>query len=172
MMKAGDAKVPLTSTTKVTEESLEYVQNNLDQVHDAFRDMVSEARGKALLKSSYEKVTNGDVFLGKQALQYGLVDRLMTSDEYISERVQAGDRVLKLHKYDKARMGMRFSPLDLLLLKNNGLLGKSSVVRTALNWVNQIAPAIIKFSTTVGLIQVLDKNYVRARIQRNDVREI
>ena len=44
MMKAGSAKAPLTSTTKVTPESLELVQNNLDRVHDAFREMVSKAR--------------------------------------------------------------------------------------------------------------------------------
>ena len=106
-MKAGDAKAPLTSTTKVTEESLELVQNNLDRVHEAFRDMVSKSRGEVLNEESYEKVTNGDVFLAKHAIEYGLVDKIMTSDEYILERIQAGDRVLKIHKYDKSRMALQ-----------------------------------------------------------------
>ena len=91
LMTAGDAKAPLTQTTKVTEESLEFVQNNLDRVHDAFREMVSNARNDTLNETNFEKVTNGDIFLGKDAFKYGLVDKIMSSDEYIDDRLQAGD---------------------------------------------------------------------------------
>ena len=167
-MTAGAAKAPLTSTTKVTEESLEYVQKNLDRIHEAFRDMVSKARGEALSEADYEKVTSGDVFLAKHAIEYGLVDRIMSSDEYIAERVEAGDRVLRIHKYDKNRMGMRFSPLDLLLLKSNGLMGKA-YVRRAIRWAAKVAPVIFKASTTIGLIQVLDKNYARTQLSLRDI---
>lgn len=175
-MKAGDAKAPLTSTTKVTEESLALVQNNLDRVHDAFRDMVSKSRGEALDEESYKRVTNGDVFLAKHAVEYGLVDKVMSSDEYILERIQAGDRVLRIHKYDKSRMGMRFSPLDLLLLKSNGILGKNQM-RSALRWAVQVAPAVgiwlSKFSTAFGLIEVIDKNFRTApKANRSNIRKI
>ena len=47
-------------------------------------------------QQSLDRVANGDVFLGVQALKLGLVDRLITSDEYIAERIQHGTRVLKL----------------------------------------------------------------------------
>lgn len=162
MMKAGDAKAPLTSTTKVTDESLELVQNNLDRVHDAFRDMVSNARKDALDEKYYDKVTSGDVFLAKHAIEYGLVDRIMSSDEYIFERIKAGDRVLRLHKYDKSRVGMRFSPLDLLLLKGNGLLGKN-VLRSIMNYVLKVSPKIFQLATGVGLMQVMEKTFMNAR---------
>lgn len=169
-MKAGDAKAPLTPTTKVTEESLELVQKNLDRVHDAFRDMVSKARGEVLDQASYEEVTSGDVFLGKHAVEYGLVDKIMTSDEYISERVQAGDRVLRMHKYDKSRMGMRFSPLDILLLKSNGILGKT-FVRRLLSSVARASPFVFKCSTAFGIMKAIDKNFSNAHT-REGLRDI
>ena len=46
-----------------------------------------------------DRVANGDVFLGVEAIKLGLVDRLVTSDEYISERIRNGARVLKLINY-------------------------------------------------------------------------
>ncbi len=171
MMKAGSAKAPLTSTTKVTPESLELVQNNLDRVHDAFREMVSKARSGALDETCYEKVTNGDVFLGKHAVEYGLVDRIMTSDEYINERIHAGDRVIRMHKYDKSRMGMRFSPLDLLLLKSNGILGKRigrMLVRTAAT----ILPIAIQCINTFGIVKAIDTIASSGRRRRYGLRDI
>jgi len=153
MMKAGHAKVPLTSTTEITEENLELVQNNLDRIHDAFRDLVSKARGEAISEENYDKVTSGDVFLGKHAIEYGLVDRIMTSDEYISERINAGDRVLRLHKYD-AKRSVRFSPLDLLMLKSNGLLGKYNL-RSTFRFMKGVA----KFCSAVGLMQLVETKY-------------
>ncbi|KAL3768634.1 hypothetical protein ACHAW5_004329 [Stephanodiscus triporus] len=46
-----------------------------------------------------DQVATGDIFLGVEALKLGLVDRLITSDEYISERILSGARVLKLINY-------------------------------------------------------------------------
>lgn len=171
MMKAGSAKAPLTSTTKVTPESLELVQNNLDRVHDAFREMVSKARSGALDETCYEKVTNGDVFLGKHAVEYGLVDRIMTSDEYIYERIHAGDRVIRMHKYDKSRMGMRFSPLDLLLLKSNGILGKR-IGRMLVQTATTILPIAIQCINTFGIVKAIDTIASSGRRHRYGLRDI
>ena len=46
-----------------------------------------------------DQVATGDVFLGVEALKLGLVDRLITSDEYIYEKIRNGARVLKLINY-------------------------------------------------------------------------
>ena len=157
LLKSGNAKVPLTATSKVTKESLQIVEKNLMKVHEAFRSMVKKARGESITQS-YDEVTSGDTFLGKEAKTLGLVDQVMTSDEYLYERVKAGDRVLKLHKYDRSRMMMRLSPLDLLLLRTDDIFGKkvSSAIKTTL----KIGSELLKVGATFGAIQVLDKSYI------------
>jgi serine protease SohB len=156
LLKSGNAKVPLTATSKVTKESLQIVEKNLMKVHEAFRSMVKKARGESITQS-YDEVTSGDTFLGKEAKTLGLVDQVMTSDEYLYERVKAGDRVLKLHKYDRSRMMMRLSPLDLLLLRTDDIFGKK--VSTAIKTTLKIGSELLKVGATFGAIQVLDKNY-------------
>lgn len=153
LLKAGDAKVPLTQTTKVTDESIAIVQNNLERVHDAFRNMIAEARGKVIAEN-FKNVTNGDIFLGKEGVANGLVDRLMTSDEYVAERVRSGDRVLRLHKYDRSRAGLRLSPLDLLLLRSNGLLGTH--LSSKLRHIVKAGQQVLRVGTTVGVMKVVD----------------
>lgn len=150
LLKAGKSKVPLTQTNKVTEENIAIVQKNLDSVHKAFREMVSEARGDSI--TEFEMVTNGDIFLGKDAAKYGLIDRIMTSDEYIAEKIEAGDRVLRLHKYDRSRVGLKLSPLDLLLLRGNGLLGKN----LSFLLKNSIATFSMRLGVTLGTLKVLE----------------
>ena len=76
--------------------------------------MVTELRGSTIGKN-FTEISEGGVFLGKDAIQLGLVDRLITSDEYIGEKIRNGDRVLRLHKYDKRKHGIMLSPADLLL---------------------------------------------------------
>ena len=51
-------------------------------------------------------MATGDVFLGLQALKLGLVDRLITSDEYIAEKIRHGSRVLKLVNYHRQPAGL------------------------------------------------------------------
>ena len=162
LLKAGSSKVPLTQTTKVTEESIAIVQKNLDSVHKHFREMVSDARGECI--TEFEIVTNGDIFLGKDAAKYGLVDRLLTSDEYVAEKIQAGDRVLRLHKYDRSRVGLRLSPLDFLLLKSDGLLGKNltSVLRNSIKILSQV----MRVGVTMGMMKVLDTAGFLPTLQR------
>ena len=206
LLKAGDAKVPLTQTTKVTDESIAIVQKNLEKVHDAFRKMVAKNRGEVIYfkwklkrkselqgsnldeeiqsaknepdrsstsqfaphdndtspsnpehkiaSENFNSVTNGDTFLGQEGLMNGLVDRLMTSDEYVAERLGAGDRVLRLHKYDRSKSGFRLSPLDLLLLRSSGLVGQT--LSSKLRHIVKVGQQMMRLGTTMGIIKVLD----------------
>jgi serine protease SohB len=161
LLKAGTAKAPLSSTTKITEESVALVQRNLDKVHDAFQRMVLESRGSVIDASNVAEVMNGDIFLGQDAHGLGLVDRVMTSDEYIDERICAGDRVLRLHKYDKLRHGIKFSPLDLLLMNQNGLLskiGRKVPIQVLVNMISKSVP-FLKFLGAIGFMKVMDSRY-------------
>ena len=121
----GKNKQPVGMFGDVTKDGMETMQVMIDRIHDSFREHVREAREDSLVKAlvaaegdadkppnnyfqlgsqtklshsqqSLDRVANGDVFLGVQALKLGLVDRLITSDEYIAERIQHGTRVLKL----------------------------------------------------------------------------
>ena len=80
----------------------------------SYFQMGSQGVGASLPSASIEQVMDqvatGDVFLGVQALKLGLVDRLITSDEYISERISQGSRVLKLINYHRHRPSLFMPP--------------------------------------------------------------
>lgn len=113
VIKAGVAKNPFSMWGPISAKDVEREQDRLEKVHEVFKTIVADAR--PVLKPTLNKVTDGSVFLGQEALDLQLVDAVMTSEEYIFERIQAGDRVLKLHRSNSRfpRMG-RLSPLDIL----------------------------------------------------------
>ena len=73
-----------------------------------------------------DQVASGDVYLGVQAIKMGLVDRLITSDEYISERIRHGARVLKLINYHRAGglsdLFSAPSPRHRMMNRSNGMV--------------------------------------------------
>ena len=72
---------------------------------------VGESRPNVVVPDDWiEKVCTGAVFLGKETKELGLVDRVMTSDEYVAERIAAGDRVLILIPYKGPQFGLKLSP--------------------------------------------------------------
>ena len=131
VFRGGKMKNPVGMIGDVTKEGVVAMQLMVDRIHDAFRDHVSAARKEAFaeaLKNGaipkqtgkyfqlgtsddaddesnrehiMDHVATGDVFIGVEAIKYGLVDRLITSDEYISERIRHGARVLKLMNYHR-----------------------------------------------------------------------
>ena len=147
VLKAGKSKAPIGTIGEVSESGINAVQEDLDRVHDAFRSLVKDSRqvenGEAL-----SSVMEGECFLGNYAQELGLVDRTITSDAYIAERVLAGDKVLRLRRYDKPKafggLNLPLSPLDLLLSggASEDLFGRlKSKVKGALSAVN-IADAV------------------------------
>ena len=112
--------------------------------------------------------------MGRDAQRLGLVDRVMTSDDYISERINAGDRVLRLHKYDKSRTSLKFSPLDLLLLKSNGVLGKlARNVSPLLQLLTRVLRnPLLRIGANVGLIRIVENYLVMNAKNRGHDRKI
>ena len=113
-LKAGDSKVPLTMFGPVTKGDMSKAQRTLDLMHRAFKVFV--VQGRPLLEADIDDVANGDVYFGDEAMQLSLIDRIVTSEEYLLERVQAGDRVMKLHRAHQftGRRRQLFHPLDFL----------------------------------------------------------
>ena len=115
VLKAGEAKNPITFLGKVSKDDLELEQQQLVKVHQEFQGLT--IRGRPQLKGRKDDVFNGSVFFGQEALELNLIDSIMTSDEYLMQRIQAGDRVLKIHRSHQSRLPrhLRFvSPIDIL----------------------------------------------------------
>jgi ClpP class serine protease len=115
VIKAGDSKNPITTFGSVTKQDMDHQREQLEKVHVAFKDLV--VRGRPALGDKLDRVANGNVFLGEEALGLDLVDRVATSSQYLLERVESGDRVLKLHRSSPSRFPRRvgsISPLDIL----------------------------------------------------------
>ena len=106
VLRGGQDKAPLGVIGEVTSEGKAKVQSMIDDTHRAFQKHVLMAR--PMIKIS--KVGNGDVWLGQDALSLGLIDRIATSDEYISERIASGARVLRMLKCHKLRFPFSRNP--------------------------------------------------------------
>jgi serine protease SohB len=101
VFRGGRDKAPVGLIGEVTREGMQKVQSIVDNTHRAFKRHVVEAR--PILADKIEELATGDIWLGYDALEVGLVDRLVTSDEYLEERLGAGARVLKLTRLVKPR---------------------------------------------------------------------
>ena len=87
VLTAGEYKRTLTLFGENTDKGREKFQRDLEDTHVLFKDYVAERRPQV----DIEAVANGDIWFGSKALEQKLVDEIMTSDEYISNRVQNVD---------------------------------------------------------------------------------
>jgi ClpP class serine protease len=113
IIKAGESKNPLSTFGNVTDKALQGEQGRLELVHEQFIDWCVTQRPHLDVT-----VCDGRVLTGTQALQVGMVDGIMTSEDYIWQQIQHGHRVLMVHKSMHSgllpRRRMSISPLDLL----------------------------------------------------------
>ena len=78
---AGKHKRTVDVIGDVTEEGKDKLKSELEDMHRAFKDHVALARPK--LKDRIEEVATGEYWVAVQAKELGLVDEIMTSDEYL-----------------------------------------------------------------------------------------
>ena len=94
----------------MSDKDLKEETRRMEEVHESFIELCMSGR-----PSLDPAICDGTVLLASRALKSGLVDRILTSDEYLWERICAGDHVLKLHRTmrtDQRRLFVR--ALDLL----------------------------------------------------------
>lgn len=101
VFRGGKDKAPLGLIGEVTDESIAKVQDMVDTIHTAFKQHVAAAR--PVISNRIDELATGDIWLGGTAVDVGLADRVVTSDEYIGERMRDGARVLKLIRYERPR---------------------------------------------------------------------
>lgn len=78
---AGEYKRTLTMFGENSEQDREKFQTEIDEVHTLFKNHVSASRPML----DIEKVATGETWYGEQAIDLGLVDELLTSDDYLLE---------------------------------------------------------------------------------------
>ncbi len=85
---AGKYKRTVTMFGENTDEDRAKLKEELEEVHALFKDAVAKYRPELDL----EKIATGEHWYGTRALELGLADELLTSDELLSNR--AGERDL------------------------------------------------------------------------------
>jgi len=84
---AGEYKRTLTMFGENTDKAREKFKEDLQDVHVLFKDFISNHRDNIDL----EKVANGDVWYGQDAIKQNLVDEIATSDDYLLKRTESAD---------------------------------------------------------------------------------
>lgn len=84
---AGEYKRTVTMFGENGEKEREKLRIELQETHELFRSFVSDNRPKL----DIEKVSTGEHWYGKQALELNLVDELITSDEFLIKSLDEFD---------------------------------------------------------------------------------
>jgi serine protease SohB len=85
LLTAGEYKRTLTLFAENTDKGRKKFQEDLEKIHQNFRNYVLENRQQI----DIDKVANGDHWLAVDAFDLRLVDSLKTSDEYILDKIDS-----------------------------------------------------------------------------------
>ncbi|GHE19503.1 protease SohB [Halomonas urumqiensis] len=102
VLTAGRYKRTLTVFGENTEEGREKFLEDLDNVHELFKQHVAERRPNL----DIEAIATGETWFGSQAKERGLVDALGTSEAYLAERMSQA-RVISLKLVSRRKLGER-----------------------------------------------------------------
>lgn len=86
-MTAGEYKTTITPVGEVTEKGKAKFKEELEEVHQLFKAYIHKYRGQIDLG----KVATGEHWFGTNAIDLALVDRLITSDDYLLGLSQTAD---------------------------------------------------------------------------------
>ncbi|MGI9548946.1 MAG: protease SohB [Bdellovibrionales bacterium] len=101
---AGEHKRTLTPFGEITEEKRNKLKEQLELVHDQFKNFVLKHRKNLDLK----QVATGEAWLAEEAFKKGLVDKIQCSDDYIMERLKI-NQVYKISLAAKQNFLEKFS---------------------------------------------------------------
>lgn len=96
-LTAGEFKRTLSPLGEITDKGREKFQSELEDTHLLFKDFIHQHRPDVAL----DQVATGETWYGTRALDQKLIDRLVTSDDYLLERRAEAD--IFLVRYDVAK---------------------------------------------------------------------
>lgn len=94
---AGKFKRTVSSMGKITEEGEKKFSEDLSEVYDLFRNHVSAHRSSL----NMDQVATGEHWQAITAINYGLVDEIRTSEEYILDNLNDAEVILIQYVGDK-----------------------------------------------------------------------
>ncbi|MHA7878347.1 MAG: protease SohB [Saccharospirillum sp.] len=106
VLTAGRHKAPLTLMGEKTEEGREKFLQDLQAIHQRFKQLVGRYRPQLDLA----KVAEGDFWLAEDALELGLVDDIQTSDAYLLPWCETRD-VISLRWQPKQKLENRLKKI-------------------------------------------------------------
>ncbi|MDI1352253.1 MAG: protease SohB [bacterium] len=83
VLTAGEYKRTLTVFAENTDKGRQKFKEDLEKIHTAFRNYVLTNRSQL----NIEKVSTGEHWLASDAFELRLVDKLVTSDEYLTDKM-------------------------------------------------------------------------------------
>ena len=83
LFTAGKYKRTVTPFSEVTDEGKQKLQDDITAIHEAFKRLIKEGRPNV----DIEKIATGEYWLASQAKEKGLVDEIMTSDDYLGSKL-------------------------------------------------------------------------------------
>jgi len=125
-LTAGEYKRTLTLFGENTKQGREKVQEEVEETLGLFKLFIHQYRPEL----SLEKVATGEHWYGQQALELGLVDKLITSDDYLLKQMEEKDVYFLSYKTKPSLMEVLFHKMSLgiqsLLGHTQHLLSKVS----------------------------------------------
>lgn len=109
---AGDYKRTLTVFGKNTEEGREKLKEEIEEIHDLFKQSILQYRPFL----NIDQVATGEHWLAMQAIEFKLVDEIKTSDDYLVEK--GNDATVYEITYEmKKSLGSKLSAAANMFLK-------------------------------------------------------
>ncbi len=127
VVKSGKFKDAGSPFREMTEAEKEYMQKIIDNVHSQFKQAVSDSR--EISDDDIDKISDGRIFTGQQALELKLVDELGTISDAISLAGTMGGikeqpNVVYYPKKRKSIIEFIFSKIDVRSLSGIPLKGR------------------------------------------------
>lgn len=99
---AGEFKRTMGQFAENTEEGRKKYKEQLESIHSAFKNHVKEHRPNI----DIDKVATGEHWIAKEALDLGLIDELMTSDECLDEMMDNFAKVIAIDFVENKNTGL------------------------------------------------------------------
>ena len=106
MITAGEYKRTLTLFGENTDADRQKAHEDIQDAHGLFKDFIRSNRPSL----DVDEIASGEVWFGTRALAKGLIDEIITSDEYITQACETAD-VYAVNYEHKARVGEKLGSL-------------------------------------------------------------
>ncbi len=114
LLTAGKYKRTLTMLGENTKEGREKFKDDLEAVQTAFRDHVLLYRNQANININIDKISTGEHWLAKDAMDLGLIDALKTSDDYLYDQINQFNTLVLTTPVKQSVTNKLRKPLDTL----------------------------------------------------------